>query len=478
MRKRWTRSTRQELTCNIVSETPTAAASEAASLTARIRERFPDIIADPEAPLGQVTAYKHPINLVEGATPFKQNVRYAPKPMRQEFQSALKKLLERKIIRESNSPFSSPTVLVRKKTNEIRICVDYRRLSDITIKDTYPIPRIDELVADLGGAERFTTLDLAEGYYQVPIAEEDKFKTAFTTEFGLYEFNVMPFGLTNAPATFQRMMERVLRPHIESGLACVYLDDVVVKSSTVSSHEDDVLLVCGDIDANKLRLKLHKCTFASEEIEFVGHKIRKGHIFPVPSKVDAITQFKRPATVSQLKVFPGLTGYLRKFVKDYAKLAAPLHKAMEGIPNTKKDNKSAPHWEEEQQQAFDKLKAVFSTAQGGDADGALALPDFDREFTFMSDACDIGIGGWISQRDTQSHLRPVMFWSRKLSKRELKYATNEKELMVIVLGIEFFKPYLYGKQFVVMTDHRPLAWIRDHAKPSCRLARWLINVRE
>ena len=138
--------------------------------------------------------------------------------MRQEFQSALKKLLERKIIRESNSPFSSPTVLVRKKTNEIRICVDYRRLNDITIKDTYPIPRIDELVADLGGAERFTTLDLAEGYYQVPIAEEDKFKTAFTTEFGLYEFNVMPFGLTNAPATFQGMKERVLRPHIESGL--------------------------------------------------------------------------------------------------------------------------------------------------------------------------------------------------------------------------------------------------------------------
>ncbi len=226
---------------------------------------------------------------------FKQNVCYA------ELKNAFDNLLVRNIIRESNSPFASPSVLIRKKTNEIRICLDYRELNEITVRDAYPIPKIHELVANLVGAERFMTLDLAAGYYQVPFAEEDKFKTAFITEFGLFEFNVMPFGLKNAPATFQRMMAKVMKPHIESGLARVYLSDVAVKSGRASSHEEDVLLVCGDIDANQINLKLKKCTFSSQEIEFVRHKIRKGDILPVPAKVYAIINFKRPATVSQLK---------------------------------------------------------------------------------------------------------------------------------------------------------------------------------
>jgi hypothetical protein len=353
-------SARRELTCNLVSETPSTVTPEAASLIKKIRERFPNIIADPDAPLGQVTAYEHRIKLVEGAKPFKQNVRYAPKPMREEFHNALKKLLERKIIRESNSPFASPTVLIRKKTNELRICVDYRKLNEITVKDAYPIPKIDELVTDLGGAERFTTLDLAEGYYQVPIAEEDKHLTAFITEFGLFEFNVTAFGLTNAPATFQRMMAKVLKRHIEIRRAGVYMDDVAVKSSKASNHEEDVLLVCSDIDANKLRIKLPKCKFASEEIEFVGHRIRKGHMFPVPSKVDAITNFKRPTTVSQLKGPDRLLAQVREKLCQDSRAAPP-------------GNGRHPQHQEEQQVSAKLGRGTttsFREAKGSVLDGA------------------------------------------------------------------------------------------------------------
>ena len=466
-------------TSTVASSSPKATANNASDdIRKQLRERFDGIFYDEESQRRQVSMFEHKIELKEDAKPFKIPTRYAPFNLKEELRKVVQRLLDRGIIRESASNYASPLVLVRKKSGELRMCVDYRKLNEATKKDNYPIPRIDELIAELSGAEVFTTLDLAEGYYQIPIREEDREKTAFTTEFGLYEFTVMPFGLTNAPATFQRTMETILKRHIEEGRARVYLDDVVIKSAAKEQHANDVIAVCEDIHAANLCLKENKCDFASDEVAFLGHTIRKGRVLPAPSKLAAVNNFSVPRSITQLKGFLGLTGYLRKFIKNYATIAAPLNDATKGS-NTRKENRKPPQWGPEQQDAFEKLKKCLTSTVADEPAGVLALPDFNKDFVFKSDASNVGIGAYISQRDdVTSALRPVMFWSRKLSEREQRYATSEKELMAIILGIEFFKPYLYGRKFTVMTDHKPLAWLRDHAKPSCRLARWLIKVRE
>ena len=268
---------------------------------------------------------------------------------------------------------------------------------------------VDALFAELSGAVIFSTLDLAEGFYQIPIRAQDREKTAFTTGFGLYEFAAMPFGLTNAPATFQRMMEDVLRPYMQQGRARVYIDDIVVKSTTKEDHPKDVLAVCKDVDDWKLSLKEKKCEFASEEIEFLGHTVKKGHVLPAAAKLTAITNFKMPTTITQLKGFLGLTGYLCKFIPNYATLASPLYDATKGA-HSKRENKKAPTWGAEQQKAFEELKRYLTTSVVDEPRGILALPDFSREFVFQSDASQVGIGAFIAQQDNeQNALRPVMY---------------------------------------------------------------------
>ena len=460
------------------AETPNATNRVAAA----VLQAFPSIVAQPGSLLGQVVGYEHRIYLLPGARPVKLPLRTAPFNLKDELKSNLDKLLERGIIVKSKSPYASAIVLVRKQSGELRLCVDYRRLNQLTVKDSWPLPRIDELVAKLGQSVRFSTLDLADGYYQIPVRVEDRPKTAFLTEFGLFEFTVMPFGLTNAPASFQRMMEEVLERQRAAGRAGVYVDDVVVHSREQHTHCDDVVEVCGDIDSARLRIKWPKCRWDQEEVEYLGYLIGRGRIIPSQRAAAAIRDCPRPITVRDVQHFLGLTGHFRKHVRNFSKIAAPLHDVTRGDGASKRTNGRAVVWTEDCQRAFEFLKKCFSTLQdvaGDDQDvqGCLALPDFSMPFIFTSDACDIGLGAWISQKNNKDE-RPVAFWSKKLRGGELDYAAGEKELMAIVLGIEHFKQYLYGRHFTVRTDHRPLSWLRDHAKPSCRLARWLIKVRQ
>ena len=299
----------------------------------------------------------------------------------------------------------------------------------------------------LVSAQFYTTFDLADGYYQVELAEEDKEKTAFITEYGLFEFNVMPFGLTNAPATFQRVMNKALEGLLR--VKCLsYIDDTITFSKSFGEHIMDVRAVCDALKAAQLKIRLEKCRFGQPRVEFLGHVVGRGVIMPAPSKVKAVAEFELPKTKRKLKGFLGLAGYLRKFIKNYGHHAAPLNVALAG----KYEKNAVVEWTDAMMSSFYHLKYCLMTSKEEDAEnGVLILPDVNKAFALMCDACDYGIGASLCQYDSQMKAwRPCEYYSKGLNRREVKYCTSEKELMVIVFGMQHFKHYLLDCKFVVI----------------------------
>jgi hypothetical protein len=259
---------------------------------------------------------------VEGR-PIKQAPRRLPYHKQAIVKAELEKMLEANIIRPSSSPWASPIVLVTKKDGTTRFCIDYRKLNDVTKKDAYPLPRIDESLDTLAGSKYFCTMDLASGFWQIGMAEDDKAKTAFCTKFGLFEFNVMPFGLCNAPATFERLTERVLRDMLWEE-CLVYIDDVIVFGMTFSEMLLRLRKVLERFREHNLTVKAKKCDLFKKEVEFLGHIVSEEGIKCNPKKVDRVKEWPRPENVGDVRSFLGLAGYYRKFVEGYSSLARPL----------------------------------------------------------------------------------------------------------------------------------------------------------
>ena len=368
------------------------------------------------------------------------------------------------VIEPSQSEWAAPIVIVKKKDGSLRICVDYRRLNSVTAMDAYPMPRTDELIDKLGKAKYITTLDLARGYWQVPMNEEDKDKTAFITPKGLYQFRVMPFGLCGAPATFQRMMDRVIRG-LESSVA-VYLDDVVIFSETWDDHIQHVREVLKRLREYKLTAKPTKCQFGMHECVYLGHVVGNGQVKPDPEKLSAVKNYLVPKTKKGVRSFLGLTGYYRRFIADYAKLALPLSDL------TKKSLPDKVQWTQECENAFGALKQALCNSP------ILQNPDFGRRFLLQTDASDRGVGAVLSQKDDTEQDRPIAYFSRKLLPRECRYSTVEKECLAIKLGVEAFKVYLLGKEFTIQTDHRALVWLNRLREKNARLTRWSLALQD
>uniref|UniRef100_A0AAG5CRQ8 RNA-directed DNA polymerase n=1 Tax=Anopheles atroparvus TaxID=41427 RepID=A0AAG5CRQ8_ANOAO len=390
------------------------------------------------------TVRNHHINTKDDIPVYTKSYRY-PYCHKDEVQKQVNALLEQGIIRPSNSPWSSPIWIVPKKSDSSgerkwRLVIDYRKLNIKTISDRYPIPNITEILDKLGRCIYFSTLDLAAGFHQIEVNDKDIQKTAFSVDNGHYEFVRMPFGLKNAPSTFQRVMDNILREHI--GRKClVYMDDIIVFSTSLQENIINLKAVFQTIEKYNLKIQLEKSEFLKKDVAFLGHIVTPNGVKPNPDKISVIQNWAIPTKETDLRSFLGVIGYYRKFIKDFAKITKPLTAQL-------RKGESIAH-SKEFISAFEKCKTILTSSQ------ILIYPDFEKPFTLTTDASKYAIGAVLSQGSIGQD-KPIAFASRTLSKHEENYSTIEKELLAIDWACKYFRPYLFGRKFILYTDHKPL----------------------
>lgn len=427
--------------------------------------RWGDVFAAHEEDFGRTGVIKHPIP-TGMAPPIRERYRPIPPSLYQKVRELLNGMIQTGVVRESTSPWAAPIVLVRKKNGTLRFCVDYRKLNAVTHKDAHPLPRIEETLTTLTKASYYSTLDLASGYWQIEVAEDDREKTAFCTPFGLYEFERMPFGLCNAPATFQRLMQRCLGSLITES-ALVYLDDVIVYSPDFDTHVRHLEAVFERLRSYGLKLRPDKCVLFQKQVKFLGHIVSSDGVAPDPEKIASVQSWPVPQTTSQVRSFLGFTGYYRRYIGEFARIARPLNSLLIGVPKNKKQN-TALKWDEHCQQSFDLLKQRLLEAP------ILAFADFSLPFRLYTDASNVGLGAVLAQMQDGKE-RVIAYASRSLSQTErndMNYSSFKLELLALKWAVtEKFKDYLWGSQLTVYTDNNPLVHLST-AKLGAIEQRW------
>jgi hypothetical protein len=409
---------------------------------------------------------KHKIKTTDEIPVHTKSYRY-PYVHRQEVRDQIEKMLDQNIIRPLDSAWSSPIWVVPKKADasgkvKWRLVVDFRKVNDKTVDDKYPIPNITDVLDKLGKCQYFTTLDLASGFYQVEMDPLDIPKTAFNVENGHYEFLRMPMGLKNSPSTFQRVMDNVLRG-LQNEVCLVYLDDIIVFSTSLQEHILNLEKVFQKLRESNFKIQMDKSEFLKLETEFLGHVICKDGVKPNPNKIVAIQNYPIPKTTTEIKRFLGLLGYYRKFIPNFAKLTKPLTQCL------KKGSKIT--LDQNYVNCVEHCKTLLLN------DPILQYPDFSREFLLTTDASNVAIGAVLSQGLIGSD-KPIAYASRTLNSSELNYSTIEKELLAIVWATKYFRPYLFGRKFKILTDHKPLQWVMNLKEPNSRLTRWRLKLSE
>ena len=437
-----------------------------------VRQEFEELIcqndqsyAKDATDIGTIPGEEFEIKLKPKTTPIHSKPYPLPYQQSDEIEKQINQLLEAKLITKSKSPWASPVIVVPKPTRngkkEFRMCIDYRALNEKTIKDRYRIPSMRDLYRKLQGNRIFSNIDLRSGYYHIPIKEEDRAKTAFITDQGLFEWTRMTFGFSNAPATFQRAMDRIFQ-----GLdfVVIYLDDVIICSKTEKEHMKHLKIIFDRIRQFKLKLRLIKCKFFQREIKYLGMIVNEKGIKCDKEYVMKVLDMKIPTNGKEIERFLGMVNWLGKFIPNLSKLTGPF---------SKMKNKGF-YWNEAHDLRFEAIKNAVSKAK------ILRHPDFSKPFMVQTDASNTAIGAVLLQDFGNGYLEPIEFASRKLADNELNWHVSDKELIAVVFALEKWIRYLLPNHFIVFTDHKNLEELFNHgkSKKNQRLHRWIIMLQQ
>lgn len=410
---------------------------------------------------------KHKIELKHDAKPVYTKQYRIPQAHKNKLFEIINDYENQGLIERCFSPFNSPIILVEKKDDmgnktDLRLVIDFRKLNEITVTESFPIPLIDEILEDMSGSRFFTLLDIKGAFHQIELEKHSRPYTAFTAGHIQYCWNRLPMGLTNAPITWQRVINIILTDLIGKNVHA-YLDDIVIFARDEPKHDETLERVMKLIKENNLQLKISKCMFYAKKFEYLGHIVSKDGISPNPRKIDAIKKFPSLTNLKMVQSFLGLCSYYRRYIRDFAKITKPLTALCR--------TKTPFNWNIDAQKAFEHLKISMTD------EVVLPFPDFEKQFYCTTDASDVALGGVLSQGDPPND-RPIQFYSRTLTDTETRYSTIQKELLAIIESIRAFRPYLYGRSFILITDHKPLVHLFSLKNCSSILYRMKLTLME
>ena len=426
----------------------------------KLLNEYQDVFAFEKKKMGKCKIAEFSVELTDNRPIHISPYRYSA-PARQEIQKQVAELLELGIISPSRSPYSFPVVLVTKPDGSARMCVDFRALNQIVKQDSYPLPSIEDILSYLQGSKYFATIDLNCGFWQIPVREKDREILSFCTQDSLYCFNYLPFGISTAPSFFQRVLDVVLSGLKYTDCFC-YIDDIVVFGTNFESFILRLNRVLDRLREAGLTIKPSKCVFGVERVSYLGHIIDSSGIKMDPEKIRAVSQLQSPTNLTKLRRFLGCSGYYRRFIKNYSLIAQPLTKLL------KKDEPF--NWTETQKEAFEKIKQSLTKYP------VLVHYDPNLPVELRCDASGYGLGS-IILHNINASLHPISYASRLLNKAELNYSTTEKECLAVVWAVEKFKIFLDGRQFIVVTDHCSLCWLKTKKTLPSRLAKWALQLQ-
>ena len=438
-----------------LSHLPSVQRKELAEVITQYREVFPDVPS-------KTNLIEHDVDVGDSA-PIKQHP-YRVSPMKKELlDKEVQYMLKNDIIEESQSNWSSPCILVPKHDGGFRFCTDFRKVNDKTKSDSFPIHRIADCIDQIGNAKFVSTFDMLKGYWQVPLTQRAREISAFVTPSGLYQYKVMPFGMKNAPATFQRMVNKLVRD-IDGCEG--YIDDVVIYSDNWSDHIRQIKCFFQIMREAKLTINLMKSEFGKATVKYLGHIVGQGQVRPLDAKIQTIVKYPIPTSRKELARFLGMAGYYRNFCLNFSEIAAPLTNLL--------SKKVKFVWTDDCQQAFDKVKLLLQKSP------VLKSPDYEKPFKLIIDSSDVGTGSVLVQEASDGLDHPVSYFSKKFLKYQKNYSVVEKETLGLVLALEHFDVYLGSTPFKikVYTDHNPLTFLKTMKKKNQRLVRWSLALQE
>ena len=438
-----------------LSHLPLVQRKESTEVITQYREVFPDVPS-------KTNLIEHDVDVGDSA-PIKQHP-YRVSPMKKELlDKEVQYMLKNDIIEESQSNWSSPCILVPKHDGRFRFCTDFRKVNDKTKSDSFPIPRIADCIDQIGNAKFVSTFDMLKGYWQVPLTQRARQISAFVTPSGLYQYKVMPFGMKNAPATFQRMVNKLVRD-IDGCEG--YIDDVVIFSDNWSDHISQIERFFQIMRKAKLTINLMKSEFGKATVKYLGHIVGQGQVRPLDAKIQTIAKFPIPTSQKELARFLGMAGYYRNFCLNFSEIAAPLTNLL--------SKKVKFVWTDDCQLAFDKVKLLLQKSP------VLKSPDYEKPFKLIIDSSDVGTGSVLVQEASDGLDHPVSYFSKKFLKYQKNYSVVEKETLGLVLALEHFDVYLGSTPFKikVYTDHNPLTFLKTMKNKNQRLVRWSLALQE